>query len=123
MMNADDRCLLYPLSSPLPSQQPGPGSEAKLLLDPIKRDLLELEKLIGSVPATPGEEMDTEAVALVRRAMKARPKFCISLALRALRLEQGLREAQQRVIQLQWELAQVKRSTTALTPAASALDD
>ena len=72
---------------------------------------------IRSILAAPAEQMDDDVVALVRHATKARPKFSVVLALRALRLEQGLREAQQRLIQLQWELAQSRRGLVTSTPS------
>jgi len=59
-------------------------------------------------------------VALVRRATKAQANFAVSLALRALRLEQVLRQTQQQVIQLQWELAQLRRNGR---PPATAHED
>jgi hypothetical protein len=122
-MNADDRCFPNHLGSPLPGQQPEPATEAKLPQTPTKHYLLELEKLVRGVLEASVEEMDMEAIVLVRRAMKARRTFSISLALRALRLEQGLRAAQQRVIELQWELAQFRRGLTTLSPTAGEVED
>jgi len=88
-------------------------SERDPLIEPSLR---QLESLIRGVLAAPPEQMDEDVVALVRHATKARPKFSVVLALRALRLEQGLREAQQRLIQLQWELAQSRRGLATSTP-------
>jgi hypothetical protein len=85
--------------------------------------LSELEKLVRDVLAAPADEVDSEVVALVRGAMKVQKKFSISLALRALRLEQGLRQAQQQVIRLQWELAQLNRSFGRPPSAASEDED
>jgi hypothetical protein len=121
-MNADDRCFPNHLNSPLLSQQPESATEAKRPQNPTRHSLIELEKLVQGVLEAPVEEVDREAVDLVRRAMKRCRKFSISLALRALRLEQGLREAQQRVIGLQWELAQFRRGMT-LPRAASEVED
>ncbi|HTS54536.1 MAG TPA: hypothetical protein VMH26_14775 [Burkholderiales bacterium] len=122
-MNAEDRHLPSQLNALFPSQQRDAGTEAKPSHPAAQDCLPELEKLIRGVLAAPAEEMDGEAVALVRRAMKARPKFSVALALRALRLEQGLREAQRRVIQLQWELAQFRRCVTAFPPGAGEVED
>jgi len=122
-MNADDRCFPNHLNSPLPCQQPEPATGAKRPQHTTKHYLLELEQLVQGVLEVPVEEMDGEAVALVRRAMKSCRRFSISLALRALRLERGLREAQQRVIELQWELAQFKRCITTLSTTASEVED
>lgn len=98
------------------------GETAAPARDPlIEPSLRQLESLIRGVLAAPAEQMDDDVVALVRHATKARPKFSVVLALRALRLEQGLREAQQRLIQLQWELAQSRRSLAIST--ASGDDD
>jgi hypothetical protein len=83
----------------------------------------ELEGLLQSVVTAPAEQMDNAVVAVVRRAMKARSSFSVLLALRALRLEQGLRQAQRQVIQLQWELAQVKRGVAPLPAAAAEVED
>lgn len=85
--------------------------------------LSELEKLVRDVLAAPADEVDSEVVALVRGALKVQTKFPITLALRALRLEQTLRQAQQQVIRLQWELAQLKRSVTRPPSAASEDED
>jgi uncharacterized protein (UPF0216 family) len=49
-------------------------------------------------------------VALVRGAMMVQPKFSVSVVLRALQLERKLRKAQQELIRLQWELAQLRRN-------------
>ena len=122
-MNADDRGFPNHLDSSLPGQQPDPATEARLPQNPTKQYLLELEKLVHLVLEASVEEIDREAIVLVRRAMKVRRSFSISLALRALRLEQGLRAAQQRVIELQWELAQFRRGLTTLPPTASEVED
>jgi hypothetical protein len=70
--------------------------------------LVEVEELIRGVFAGPAQKVDPEIVALLRGARKMHKNFLISLALRALRLEQGLRAAQQQIIRLQWELAQLR---------------
>src|SRR5215470_6742718 len=102
-------------------QRAGEAAPAAPERDPlIEPSLRQLESLIRGVLAAPAEQMDDDIVALVRHATKARPKFSVVLALRALRLEQGLREAQQRLIQLQWELAQSKRG---LATSTSSCDD
>jgi len=90
------------------------ASEQDPLIEPSLR---QLESLIRGVLAAPAEQMDDDVVALVRHATKARAKFSVFLALRALRLEQGLRQAQQRLIQLQWELAQSKRGLATSSPS------
>jgi hypothetical protein len=84
--------------------------------------LLEVEKLIRAVLAQPAQEVDSEVVALVRGAVKTHRNFQVSLALRALRLEQGLRKAQQEIIRLQWELAQMRRFRLLPSPANEAED-
>jgi hypothetical protein len=122
-MNADDRGFPNHLDSSLPGQQPDPATEARRPQNPTKQYLLELEKLVHGVLEASVEEMDREAVVLVRRAMKVRRTFSISLALRALRLEQRLRETQQRVIGLQWELAQFRRGLMTKVPTASEAED
>jgi hypothetical protein len=70
--------------------------------------LVEVQELIRGVLATPARGTDPEIVALLRGAKKMHKNFQISLALRALRLERGLRAAQQQIIRLQWELAQLR---------------
>ena len=70
---------------------------------------VEIQRLIRGVLAQPAQGVDSEVVALVRGAIKMHRNFQISLTLRALKLEQGLRKAQEQVIRLQWELAQVRR--------------
>ena len=122
-MNANDRSFSNQFDSPPLSQTPESVTEAKLPQDPTKHYLLELEKLVRGVLEAPVEDMDREAVIMVRRAMRSCRKFSTSLALRALRLEQRLREAQQRVIHLQWELAQFRRCITTLSPAGSDVED
>jgi hypothetical protein len=84
--------------------------------------LLEVEKLIRAVLAQPAPGVDSEVVALVRGAAKMHRNFQVSLALRALRLEQGLRKAQQEIIRLQWEQAQVGRFRLLPSPANEAED-
>jgi len=99
-------------------ERAGEAAAAATAQDPlIEPSLRQLESLIRVVLAAPAEQMDDDIVALVRHATKARPKFSVVLALRALRLEQGLREAQQRLIQLQWELAQSRRGLVTSTPS------
>lgn len=92
-----------------------PEAEANILQ-------LEVEGLIRGVLAHPAEGVDDEVVALVRGATKMHRNFLISLALRALKLEQGLRKAQEQVIRLQWELAQLRRCEV-LPPLASEAED
>ena len=112
-----EELLVSCIDDPLPRQ----ASEAKAAEsapDPlVEPSLRQLESLIRGVLAAPPEQMDEDVVALVRHATKARPKFSVVLALRALRLEQGLREAQQRLIQLQWELAQSRRGLATSAPS------
>jgi hypothetical protein len=112
-----EELLLSSCTEPLlqsDAEPPGAAPERDTLLEPSLR---QLESLIRGVLATPAEQIDDDVVALVRHATKARPKFSVVLALRALRLEQGLREAQQRLIQLQWELAQSRRGLATSTPS------
>jgi len=85
--------------------------------------LVEVEELIRGVLAAPTQSVDREFVALVRGATKTHRNFQISLALRALRLEQGLRSAQQQVIRLQWELAQLRSDGTASRSLATEAED
>lgn len=80
--------------------------------------LAEVEELIRSVLATPAHDTDPNVVALLRGARKMHKHFQISLARRALRLEQGLRAAQQEIIRLQWELAHLRpRAASSLSGA------
>jgi len=74
-----------------------------------KAELGELERLLQGIVSAPAELMDGAVIAAVRKAMKARSRLSVLLALRALRLEQRLRQAQRQLIQLQWELAQFRR--------------
>ena len=116
-MSTEELLLSVSVDDPLPvrAAEPAPAAPAR---DPlIEPSLRQLESLIRGVLAAPAEQMDDDVVALVRHATKARPKFSVVLALRALRLEQGLREAQQRLIQLQWELAQSRRGLVTSTPS------
>ena len=115
-----EELLLSCVDEPLP-RRPSEATAAESAPDPlVEPSLRQLESLIRGVLAAPPEQMDEDVVALVRHATKARPKFSVVLALRALRLEQGLREAQQRLIQLQWELAQSRRG---LATSAGCGDD
>jgi hypothetical protein len=84
--------------------------------------LLEVQRLIRGVLAQPAEGVDSEVVALVRGAMKMHRNFQVSLTLRALKLEQGLRKAQEQVIRLQWELAQARRCGGLPSPAPETED-
>ena len=70
--------------------------------------LVEVQELIRGILATPVRGTDPEIAVLLRGARKMHKNFQIALALRALRLEQGLRAAQQQIIRLQWELAQLR---------------
>jgi hypothetical protein len=86
-------------------------------------DPFEFEELIRMACAAPAREVDPEVVALLQTTARRTPEFSLRLALTALRLEQGLREAQERVIRLQWELAQCRRHRAdAAAPAAEAED-
>jgi len=70
--------------------------------------LAEVRELIRSVLGAPAKDTHPEVLALLRGARKMHKNFQISLALRALRLEQALRAAQQEIIRLQWELAHLR---------------
>ncbi len=72
-----------------------------------------IQELIRGVMAAPAHGPEPEIAALLREAQKRDKKnFQVAFALRALRLEQGLRVAQKQIIQLQWELAQLRPRTT-----------
>jgi hypothetical protein len=106
-----------------------PSTRPEAPTDPVAPDveakshLLEVEKLIREVLAAPLEGVDSEVVALVRGAMRVQRNFQVSLTLRALKLEQGLRKAQQQVIRLQWELAQLRRCGTVQPSVAFVAED
>jgi len=85
--------------------------------------LSELEGLLRGLVSAPPEQMDNAVVATVRKATKARSRLSVLLALRALRLEQGLRQAQRQVIQLQWELAQFRRYIAPLPASHREVED
>ena len=100
--------------SEVPKQQPF-ATDAH---EPVPR-LVEVEELIRGVLAVPAQNVDPDIVALLRSARKTHKNFQISLALRALRLEQGLRAAQQQLIRLQWELARLRpREASSFSPEA-----
>jgi hypothetical protein len=82
-------------------------------------DLFEFEELIRMVCAVPGREVDSEVLALLHTTARRTPEFSLRLALTALRLERGLREAQERIIRLQWELAQCRRHRAHAAPLAA----
>ena len=84
-------------------------SEAEQPHVATESELMELDSFINELLAVPAEQPDTRVVALVRRAMKARPRFSSVLAMWALRLDQRLRQAQREVIRLQWELAHLRQ--------------
>src|SRR4029453_1048208 len=91
----------------------GTRPEAATTVAPTDADepilhLVEVEELLHGGFARAAQKVDPEIVPLLRGAKKTHKNFLISLALRALRLEQGLRAAQQQVIRLQWELAQLR---------------
>jgi hypothetical protein len=78
-----------------------------------------IQQLIRGVMAVPAHGPEPEIAALLREAKKRYKNFQVALALRALRLEQGLRVAQKQIIQLQWELAQLRpRGTSPFCPEA-----
>jgi len=79
----------------------------------------ELEELIATVHAstqTPGREVE----ALVKHALDLDRRFSARLALRALHIEQALRDAHERTIVLQWELGQALRRERGLRRASDA---
>jgi hypothetical protein len=82
-------------------------------------DPFDLEELIRTVCASPAREMEPELVAVLAAASRRTPEFQLRLALTALRLEQRLRDTQEQVIRLQWELAQCQRRQRAPARAAS----
>lgn len=101
-----------------PSTRPEVPTEA-VAAEAEPKLLVEVQELIRGVLAAPIHGADREIVALVRGATKMHKNFQISLALRALRWEQGLRAAQQQVIRLQWELAQLRpRAACSFAPEA-----
>ena len=77
-----------------------------------------IQELIRGVLAGPTHGPEPEIADLLRNAKKKYKNFQVAFALRALRLEQGLRMAQKQIIQLQWELAQLRPRTTALSSEA-----
>jgi hypothetical protein len=85
--------------------------------------LLELRSFIRDVVATRTEEMDSEVVAVVRRAIRVQPDFPVRVVVRALQLEQKLRSAQQELIRLQWEIARLRQGSTSRLPAAGEDED
>ena len=81
--------------------------------------LAEIRVLIRGVVAAPAHGPEPEIVAMLRDAKKRHKNFQVAFALRALRLEQGLRMAQKQIIELQWELAQLRpRGTSSFCPEA-----
>jgi len=86
-------------------------------------DLFELEELIRMASAAPARDIAPQVLAVLQTAARRTPEFSLRLALTALRLEQGLREAQERIIHLQWKLAQCRKyRAQPLVPAAEAKD-
>ena len=77
-----------------------------------------IQELIRGVMAAPAHGPEPEIAALLREGKKRYKNFQVAFALRALRLEQGLRMAQKQIIQLQWELAQLRPRATALSSEA-----
>ncbi|MFY9328536.1 MAG: hypothetical protein WAO76_11040 [Georgfuchsia sp.] len=73
-----------------------------------RTDLYELGELIGTIwlaSYTPSPEVDQ----IIAGANRSGNSFTARLAVRALRLEQALIEAQERIIRLEWQLAQIKK--------------
>ena len=102
---------------------PEPSAGAEEPCSAIEPELAEIEKFINALLEAPPERVDAKVAAMVRRAMKARPRFLSALAMRALQLEQRLRQTQRELIRLQWELAQLRqRETPQRTPDDSADD-
>jgi hypothetical protein len=100
-----------------------PGTRSEVPTEAVAAEaepqlLIEVQGLIRGVLAAPAHGTDPEIVALLRGAKKMHKNFQISLALRALRLEQGLRAAQQEVIRLQWELAHIRPRAESFSPEA-----
>lgn len=71
------------------------------------------------VCASPAREVEPEVVAALAAASKRTPEFHLRLALTALRLEQRLRDTQEQLIRLQWELGQCRRRQRAPARAPS----
>jgi hypothetical protein len=122
-MSIEDHQFADPFTSLHSCTQPEPSTDAPLPSAAAKSHLSELEGLLQGLVTAPAEQMDIAAVTLVRKAMKARSRLSVLLALRALRLEQGLRQAQRQVIQLQWELAQFRRCVAPLPAAPREVED
>jgi hypothetical protein len=81
--------------------------------------LAAIQELIRGVLVAPAHGPEPEIAAVLRDAKKRYKNFQVAFALRALRLEQGLRIAQKQIIQLQWELAQLRpRGTSSFSPEA-----
>ncbi len=122
-MSIEDHQFADPFTSLRSGTQREPLTDAPLPNAAAKSLLSELEGLLQGVLTAPAEQMDNAFVAAVRKAMKARSGFSVLLALRALRLEQALRQAQRQLIQLQWELAQFRRCAAPPPAAHGELED
>ena len=90
-----------------------PSTRSEVPTEPVSAEaeaqlLAQVRELIRGILAAPVRGADPEIAAVLRGARKTHKNFQISLALRALRLEQGLRAAQQEIIRLQWELAHLR---------------
>jgi hypothetical protein len=117
-MSIEDRESYVASFALRPSARPEALAEA-VAAEADSQLLAEVQELIRSVLATPARDTDPEIVALLRGARKMHKHFQISLALRALRLEQGLRAAQQEIIRLQWELAHLRPRAASSFPAGA----
>lgn len=102
---------------------PEPSAGAEEPRSATEPDLAEIEKFIDALLEGPPERVDSNVAAMVRRAMKARPRFLSALAMRALQLEQRLRQTQRELIRLQWELAQLRHRPTAQPTPNHSADD
>jgi hypothetical protein len=91
--------------------------------DAVDFSIEEVEKFVERILEAPKEDLDTRVVALVRGAVKMQRRFAPLVTLRALRLETALRDAQQRIIRLQWEVVQLRRFERAYQHATDGDED
>lgn len=74
-----------------------------------KSDLYELRELIGTI-WTAGFSPSPDVDQIVASANRVGSGFTARLAIRSLRLEQALIEAQEKIIRLEWRLAQINKN-------------
>jgi hypothetical protein len=84
------------------------GRRAKVSALLTQADLSELRELIGTIWLT-GHSPSPEVDQIVASFNRVGSGFTARLAVRALRLEQALNAAQERIICLEWNLAQANK--------------